>query len=187
MTRLTDRLSLPQADPCDFSPPLIRLQESPPSPLGRRVLLVLFALLVALLAWSAIGRLDIVAVAEGKLVPQSFLKIVQPAESGIVREILVREGQAVAEGQVLMRMDALISEADRRTLEADFQRKTLTLGRIDAELGRARSRPMRMRPPALRARLRRSTAPTVPRWKRRWRRSRRRRTKRAARWRWRSR
>ncbi|MBZ0130995.1 MAG: HlyD family type I secretion periplasmic adaptor subunit [Rhodocyclaceae bacterium] len=135
MTRLTDRLSLPQADPCDFSPPLIRLQDSPPSPLGRRVLYVLFGLLAALLLWSVVGRLDIVAVAEGKLVPQSFLKIVQPAESGIVREILVREGQAVAEGQVLMRMDALISEADRRTLEADFQRKTLTLGRIDAELG----------------------------------------------------
>ena len=124
-----------QADPRDFSPPLIRLQDSPPSPLGRRVLQVLFALLVALLLWSAIGRLDIVAVAEGKLVPQSFVKIVQPAESGIVREILVREGQSVAEGQVLMRMDALISEADSRTLEADFYRKTLTLARIDAELG----------------------------------------------------
>jgi len=126
-----------QVAPHDFSPPLIRLQDSQPSPLGRRVLQVLFALLVALVLWSAIGRLDIVAVAEGKLVPQSFLKIVQPAESGIVREILVREGQSVAEGQVLMRMDALISEADRRTLEADFYRKTLTLARIDAELGQA--------------------------------------------------
>ena len=135
-----DRLAPADADPRDFSPPLIRLQESPPSPLGRRVLLALFGLLVALLLWSVIGRLDIVAVAEGKLVPQSFLKIVQPAESGIVREILVREGQAVAEGQVLMRMDALISEADRRTLEADFYRKTLTLARIDAELGQAEFR-----------------------------------------------
>ncbi len=130
-----DRLAAADADPHDFSPPLIRLQDSPPSPLGRRVLYFLFGLLAALLAWSVLGRLDIVAVADGKLVPHSYVKIVQPAESGIVREILVREGQAVAEGQVLMRMDALISEADRRTLEADFQRKTLMLGRIDAELG----------------------------------------------------
>ncbi len=127
--------SLPQADAREFAPPLVRLQDAPPSPLGRRVIHVLLGLLVGLLAWSALGRLDIVAVAEGKLVPQSFLKIVQPAEGGIVREILVREGEAVAAGQALMRMDAQLSAADRRILEADFYRKTLTLARIDAELG----------------------------------------------------
>lgn len=137
MSGLFEKLSLPQADPAEFSPPLIRLQDLPPSPLGRRVLQVLFGLLAALLLWSAVGRLDIVAVAEGKLVPHSFLKIVQPAEAGIVREILVREGERVAQGQVLMRMDARLSEADRRILETDFYRKTLTLSRIDAELGQA--------------------------------------------------
>jgi HlyD family secretion protein len=121
-------------DSLEFSPPLIRLQESPPSPLGRRVIHVLIGLLAGLLVWSVLGRLDIVAVAEGKLVPHSFLKIVQPAEAGIVREILVREGEGVAAGQVLMRMDARLSEADRRILETDFYRKTLTLARIDAEL-----------------------------------------------------
>ena len=107
MLRLTDKLPLSQADPADFSPPLLRLQDSPPSPLGGRVLHVLLGFLAALLLWSVIGRLDIVAVAEGKLVPQSFLKIVQPSDSGIVREILVREGESVAEGQVLMRMDEI--------------------------------------------------------------------------------
>ena len=129
MSRLLDKLSLPQADPAEFSPPLIRLQDSPPSPLGRRVLYVLLGLLVGLLIWSVLGRLDIVAVAEGKLVPHSYVKIVQPAEAGIVREILVREGQAVRAGEVLMRMDAQLSEADRRALEAAFHRETVTLGR----------------------------------------------------------
>ncbi len=133
--RLFDKLSLPQADPAEFSPPLIRLQDSPPSPLGRRILYVLLGLLAGLLLWAVLGRLDIVAVAEGKLVPHSYVKIVQPAEAGIVREILVREGQAVRAGEVLMRMDAQLSEADRRALEADFWRKSLTLARIDAELG----------------------------------------------------
>lgn len=133
--RLMEKLAPPQADPAEFSPPLIRLQDSPPSPLGRRVIHVLLALLAGLLAWSVLGQLDIVAVAEGKLVPASYVKIVQPAEAGIVREILVREGEPVAGGQVLMRMDARLSEADRRILETDFYRKTLTLARIDAELG----------------------------------------------------
>lgn len=135
MSRLSGKLALPEADPALFSPRIVSLQESPPSPLGRRVLHVLLVLLASLLVWSVIGRLDIVAVAEGKLVPHSFLKIVQPAEAGIVREILVREGEAVGEGQVLMRMDTRLSEADRRILETDFYRKALTLRRIDAELG----------------------------------------------------
>ena len=43
---------------------------------------MLLALLAAALVWAAIGKLDIVAVAQGRLVPQSYLKIVQPAESG---------------------------------------------------------------------------------------------------------
>lgn len=118
----------------DFSPPLLRLQEAPPNPLGRTMLRVQAGMLGFLILWALIGKLDIVAVAEGKLVPQSYLKIVQPAEAGIVKEILVREGETVKAGQVLMRMDTLITEADAQTIEADWQRKRLSLRRIDAEL-----------------------------------------------------
>lgn len=105
-----------------------------PNPLGGKVLWTLLILLAALLVWAIFGQLDIVAVAEGKLIPQSYVKIVQPAESGIVKEILVREGDSVRAGQVLMRMDTLITDADAKSIEADFQRKRLTLRRIDAEL-----------------------------------------------------
>lgn len=118
----------------EFSPPLLRLQMESPNPLGQKVLRILLALLVALLLWAILGRLDIVAVAEGKLIPASYVKIVQPAESGIVKEILVKEGQGVKAGQVLMRMDTLISEADTKSIEADYQRKRLALRRIQAEL-----------------------------------------------------
>jgi multidrug efflux pump subunit AcrA (membrane-fusion protein) len=41
------------------------------------------------------GKLDIVASAEGKLIPQGYLKIVQPSEQGLIRDILVDEGQRV--------------------------------------------------------------------------------------------
>jgi len=130
----TERLPQTEPDYRDFSPPLLRLTDTPPNPLGRKVLWSLLSLLAALLLWALLGPLDIVAVAEGKLIPQSYLKIVQPAESGIVKEILVHEGDRVKAGQVLMRMDTLFTEADEKAVEADYQRKRLTLRRIDAEI-----------------------------------------------------
>ena len=66
--------------------------------------------------------------------PQTYVKIVQPAEAGIVQEILVREGQAVEAGQILMRLDAKLTEADARTIRNEYELKRLQLRRIDAEL-----------------------------------------------------
>ena len=117
-----------------FHPPLIRLQHTAPNPMGQRVLWALLTLLAFLLVWALLGRLDIVAAADGKLVPASYLKIVQPSEAGIVKEILVREGEQVHLGQTLMRMDALISDADLDAITTEHVRKRLALVRIDAEL-----------------------------------------------------
>jgi HlyD family secretion protein len=126
------------ADPRDFQPALIRLQQAAPNPLGRKVLWAVLGFVALILAWSFFGKLDIVAVADGKLVPSSYLKIVQPAEAGVVKEILVREGETVGAGQVLMRMDAALSESDLRTMGVDYQSRRLALKRIDAQLnGRA--------------------------------------------------
>jgi hemolysin D len=124
-------------DAKDFAPDIIGVQDRPPSALPRTVLYALLALLAMVVIWACVGRLDMVAVAQGKLVPQSFLKIVQPAESGVVREILVREGEEVRAGQVLVRMDARLSDADGRTLFAEMHRKRLQLRRIESELAGA--------------------------------------------------
>jgi hemolysin D len=118
----------------DFRPAIVRLQESPPHPLGRSVLWATLALLATLLLWAAFGRLDIVAVAEGRLVPDTYVKIVQPADAGVVKEILVREGEPVKAGQVLLRMDKTLSESDLKALTADYQNKRIALRRIDAQL-----------------------------------------------------
>lgn len=122
------------ADPADFSPPLLRIRDQPPAPLAGWLLRLLIGLLGAALLWAIFGRLDIVAVAEGKLVPSSYLKIVQPAEQGIVKELLVKEGDAVREGQVLVRMDPVATEADVKTVEAEYENRRLALRRIEAQL-----------------------------------------------------
>lgn len=130
-------LALNAAHPADFAPDLLAIQAQPPARLPQAVMYTVFALFAILALWLLFGRLDIVASAEGKLVPQTYLKIVQPAEGGIVREIRVREGESVTAGQVLMRMDTRIAEADLATLTAELALRTLTLRRIDAELANA--------------------------------------------------
>jgi hemolysin D len=122
------------ADAADFAPPLLRIQEKPPAPLAGWMLRLLIGLLAGAGLWMVFGQLDIVAVADGKLVPSSYLKIVQPSEQGIVREILVKEGEEVREAQVLIRMDSVLATADTKSLRADYDNKRLALRRIEGQL-----------------------------------------------------
>ncbi len=121
----------------DFAPDLLTLQLSPPSRLPRTVLLGLTALVGCMLVWSFFAELDIVATAQGRLVPISYTKVVQPAEAGVVSEILVKDGDAVKAGQVLLRLDARLSQNDLQAQGQDVAIKRMTLARIAAELAGA--------------------------------------------------
>jgi HlyD family secretion protein len=125
----------------EFLPAILQLQEEAPSPLPRTVLWTIIALVGAFALWASLGRLDVVAVAEGRLVPRSQLRIVQPAEGGVMRELLVKEGERVRAGQVLARMDVRAAEADAATARNEIATRRLQLRRIDAELaGKALAR-----------------------------------------------
>jgi len=86
-------------------------------------------------------------------VPSGYLKIVQPAEQGIVKEILVREGEAVKAGQVLARMDPVLTDADLNAVRAEVLNRRLALRRIDAQLAGAPLLRERDDPPELFARV----------------------------------
>lgn len=55
--------------------------------------------------WSVLARVDVVVHSSGKLEPQSQSQIVQARAGGVVTSILVREGEAVKQGQLLMQFD----------------------------------------------------------------------------------
>lgn len=100
----------------------------------RAMLATLLLLLFGLLAWAFLGRLDIVARAEGTLVPINRVQIVQPFEGGRVADILVKEGQQVVAGQTLMQMDARISEVETEEMLRELSVVNLQLRRVRAEL-----------------------------------------------------
>jgi hemolysin D len=121
----------------EYAPDILRIRQEGASPIPRAVLYVTLALLGVMVVWATFGRLDIIAVAQGKLIPSTYVKIVQPAESGILREILVTDGQQVKAGQVLMRMDTDVSDADQAAVETDLALRQLQLRRIESELANA--------------------------------------------------
>ena len=117
-----------------FDAARLRQDAAPASPLLRRLLYTLCALVAAVAVWVHAGRLDIVAVADGRLVPRTRLKIVQPADGGVVREILAVEGAQVIGGEVLVRLDPGLAQAELRALTGELAQRTLQLRRIDAEI-----------------------------------------------------
>jgi len=117
-----------------FAPGLLAIQERPPAPLAKVIVTALAVLVAILVAWACVGKLDIIATAPGRLVPASYVKIVQPSGAGIVREILVREGEHVQAGQVLLRMDRQDADADSAEIQNSLRARELQIRRIDAEL-----------------------------------------------------
>lgn len=69
------------------------------------ILWVVFIFIMISLLWAKLAILDEVTVGHGKVIPSSQVQIIQNLEGGIVREILVKEGEVVQKGQILIRMD----------------------------------------------------------------------------------
>lgn len=101
----------------EFLPAALEISETPPSPFGRIVIWLIFLILVVAILWSCMGKIDEVASARGKIIPDGRLKVVQPLEEGIVTAIYVNEGQRVKKGQSLIELDSTMKKVDVEGLE----------------------------------------------------------------------
>ena len=118
----------------EFLPAILEVTETPPSPVGRMVMMSILALLVVTLLWSILGHINEVAVATGKVIPSGQAKTVQVKNKGIIKEILVKEGQDVDEGDVLVRLDPTTPRADFDSLKKRAAFYRLDIARLEAEL-----------------------------------------------------
>lgn len=84
--------------------------------------------------WLAIARLDSAAVAPGVLENAGTTKTIQHLEGGIVREILVTNGDEVREGDLLFRLDPTQSEASARLFESQLLTSRARRQRLEAEI-----------------------------------------------------
>ena len=101
------------ADEMAFLPAALSLQETPVHPAPRRLAWGLMVLFVLALVWATFGEVDIVAVAPGRIIVSDRTKQVQPLEASVVKAILVKDGDHVKLGQVLVELDPTVATADK--------------------------------------------------------------------------
>ena len=104
------------ADEQAFLPAALSLQETPVHPAPRRIAYVLMALFLIALAWAILGKIDIVAVAPGRIIVSDRTKVIQPLERSVVSRILVKDGDHVQAGQALVELDPTTAQADMASL-----------------------------------------------------------------------
>lgn len=88
---------------------------------------------IAFLVWASIGTLDIVSMAQGEVIPSTQVKSIQHLEGGIVRRILVREGERVTRGQELVDLEPTASGADVGELGVRIASLRVDIDRLEAE------------------------------------------------------
>ncbi len=112
----------------EFLPTAIELAETPPSPFNRVLIWIMLLIMLSIFIWSYFGKIDEVAVARGKIVPDGHVKVIQPLETSVIRAIHVKEGQRVTKGQLLIELDPTIKQADVESTE-----RALFINKIDRE------------------------------------------------------
>lgn len=95
-----------------FLPAALEVLETPSSPTRRALLLTMCAFTVLAAAWGFLGRVDIEAVAKGKVQPAGRVKVIEPLEPGRISSILVEDGAEVKTGERLLTLDPVEVRAD---------------------------------------------------------------------------
>ena len=97
------------------------------------VIILFFIFLVVFVIWAYNSPIEEVTRGQGNVIPSSREQVVQSLDPGIITEILVKEGDIVEKGQVLLKLDDTRSSAVLRESEAKVQNLEAMIARLKAE------------------------------------------------------
>ncbi len=123
---------LRQQDIYSFLPAAIELEQTPPVPLARTFLWTILALFIITIVWACVGQVDIIASAQGKVIPSARVKQIQALESAKVSNILVADGSRVHQGDVLIQLEDTAAASDAARYAAQLQNAEAQLWRLTA-------------------------------------------------------
>lgn len=125
---------VPTTEDREFLPAALEILETPPSPIRIKLIVVMAAFVACMLLWALIGRLDVIAIAQGKVQPPGRVKVVQSAEAGKVLRVNVQNGDRVLRESILVEFDAADARADKESLEASVSALKAEIARRDASV-----------------------------------------------------
>jgi adhesin transport system membrane fusion protein len=122
-----------RGDDIAFLSPLQQAQQHEPAHAATWAVYLMLAALVVALVWAALAQVDVVTRAESRVIPVGREQVIASLEGGILRELKVREGEAVSAGQALALLDPTRVEAQQN--EGRLKRLALlaTVARLQAE------------------------------------------------------
>lgn len=116
-------------DDREFLPAALEILEQPPSPVRMALIWVFTIFTIAALLWAWFGKIDIHAVAQGRIQPTGRTKVVQPLEGGKVIAVFVANGSKVKAGDVLVELDSTDSSVDRDIVTAELNNALAEIAR----------------------------------------------------------
>jgi hemolysin D len=128
----------PRRSDQEFLAPALEILETPPSPIRMAMIVAICSLTVVALVWAYVGRIDIIASAQGKIQPTGKVKIVQPLETGKVDKMPPPDGTHVEAGSVLLELDDTEETADEAGLLRDLASAEAEATRRDTAILAAR-------------------------------------------------
>ncbi len=117
-----------------FLPASLELAETPVHPAPRWAMVGMSLLALCVVTIMVVGQLEIVATAHGKLLPSARVKVIQPAVTGVVKRILVQDGQRVEAGDLLVELDPTQAAADSSKASLSSDADALAAARASALL-----------------------------------------------------
>ncbi|MFJ2387123.1 HlyD family type I secretion periplasmic adaptor subunit [Pseudomonas koreensis] len=103
------------------------------APGARNVLYVIGAILVCGLTWAHFARVEEITQGEGKIISKSREQIIKSLESGILEEMLVREGDVVEKGQTLLKIDPTRAQSTYQEMHTKLMGMKAMMARLQAE------------------------------------------------------
>jgi len=134
---LSNAISNPDEEGRAFLPAALEIIDTPPSPTGRLLSMIICLFVVLVTIWASLGQVDIIAVASGKIVPSGRSQVIQASDSGIVTSAPAIVGQAVHKGDILVELDISSIEAENNRAKNDMIRAQLDQTRLEAFLADA--------------------------------------------------
>ena len=126
----------------EFLPAALEILETPPPPAPIAMIATISAFAFIALVWSCIGKLDVHAVAPGKIETAGHAKVIGPLDPGRIAANHVEVGQSVKAGDLLLELDPAEAEADARGAQAALDASLAEIARrrhaIEAVRGAAR-------------------------------------------------